>query len=272
MHMYGCRCALPLLGRELLAEKSTALEQLAARSQALDAAQLQIRELSAASHDRLQLAQEKAQVRQWLAVVRGLGMSYVRAGFVGAPIGSRFNLCSCRSGAVPLNLLHSAPCLAQLEEELHSLRQRCTATERLQGESMHQLSVARRLLADAASADERCKLATALQELQSSKAAAAAQRRESLLLKDRLSATQDQLQFMERQLQVAVHAPLAAAVAAATGTQAGSGGGSSAAAVGGSGGSGVAPAVVDQLRRLLDTKEERIRWEGVEWRWRCFHT
>ncbi|PRW59673.1 early endosome antigen 1 isoform X2 [Chlorella sorokiniana] len=147
---------------------------------------------------------------------------------------------------------------AQLEEELHSLRQRCSATERLQGESMHQLSVARRLLADAASAEEHSKLASALQELQSSKAAVAAQRRESLLLKDRLSATQDQLQFMERQLQVAVHAPLAAAVAAATGVQGGSGGGMGA-APGGGGSSGVVPAVVDQLRRLLDTKEERIK-------------
>lgn len=56
-----------MLYRELLAEKSTALEQLAARSQALDAAQLQIRELTAASHDRLQLAQEKAQVGGWVA-------------------------------------------------------------------------------------------------------------------------------------------------------------------------------------------------------------
>lgn len=121
---------------------------------------------------------------------------------------------------------------------------------------MHQLSVARRLLADAASAEEHSKLASALQELQSSKAAAAAQRRESILLKDRLCATQDQLQFMERQLQVAVHAPLAAAVAAATGAQ---GGGSAGAAAGGGGSSGVAPGVVEQLRRLLDTKEERIK-------------
>lgn len=152
-----------------------------------------------------------------------------------------------------------APSMPQLEEELHSLRQRCSATERLQGESMHQLSVARRLLADAASAEEHSKLATALQELQGSKAAAAAQRRESLLLKDRLSATQDQLQFMERQLQVAVHAPLAAAVAAATGAQGGSGSGPNGAAAAGSGGGGVAPAVVDQLRRLLDNKEERIK-------------
>lgn len=67
----GCDTAAttfrPLLYRELLAEKSTALEQLAARSQALDAAQLQIRELTAASHDRLQLAQEKAQVGGWVA-------------------------------------------------------------------------------------------------------------------------------------------------------------------------------------------------------------
>ena len=39
----------------------------------------------------------------------------------------------------------------QLEEQLHELRQRCSATERLQSESMHQLTVARRLLADAAS-------------------------------------------------------------------------------------------------------------------------
>ncbi|KAL4458548.1 hypothetical protein ABPG75_013413 [Micractinium tetrahymenae] len=181
--------------RKLLDEKGTALEQLAARSQALDAAQLQIRELTAASRDRLALADAKA----------------------------------------------------KLEEQLHELRQRCSATERLQSESMHQLTVARRLLADAASADERAKLAAAQQELASSKAAVSATRRESILLKDRLVATEGQLQFMERQLQVAVHAPLAAAVAAA-------GSGPLAASAG-----GASSAVVDQLKRLLETKEERIR-------------
>ena len=66
--------ALPhVFARELLAEKSTALEQLAARNQALDAAQLQIRELTTASHDRLQLAQDKAQVGSvggWTTVQR----------------------------------------------------------------------------------------------------------------------------------------------------------------------------------------------------------
>lgn len=46
----------------MLDEKSTALEQLAARSQALDAAQLQIRELTAASKDRLALAADKEKV------------------------------------------------------------------------------------------------------------------------------------------------------------------------------------------------------------------
>ena len=124
---------------------------------------------------------------------------------------------------------------------------------------MHQLSVARRLLADATSADEHARLAAAQQELQSSKAAAAAHRRESLLLRDRLSATEGQLQFMERQLQVAVHAPLAAAVAAAAGAPAGGSGGAGGGAAAGGGGGGVAPAVVDQLRRLLETKEERIK-------------
>lgn len=143
---------------------------------------------------------------------------------------------------------HTPPAAAQLEEELHALRQRCSATERLQGESMHQLTVARRLLEDATMADDRAKLATAQQELRSSRASVVAQRRESLLLKDRLAATEGQLQFMERQLHVAVHAPLAAAAAAAAG------GGRSGAAQ---------PALVDQLRRLLETKEERIRW-GLE--------
>ena len=131
----------------------------------------------------------------------------------------------------------------QLEAELHALRQRCDATQRLQGESVHQLEVARRLLADASSADERAKLGAAQQELQASRAAAAAQQRECLLLQDRLAAAEGQLKFMERQLQVALHSPLAAAVAAASA-------------------SGSA-AVVDQLRRLLDTKEERIRWGGA---------
>lgn len=46
-------------------EKSTALERLAARNQALDAAQLQIRELTAASRDRLLLAEAKAKVGRW---------------------------------------------------------------------------------------------------------------------------------------------------------------------------------------------------------------
>lgn len=118
---------------------------------------------------------------------------------------------------------------------------------------MHQLTVARRLLADAHSADERAKLTATQQELQSSKAAAAAQRRESVLLKDRLAATEGQLEFMEKQLQVAVHSPLAAAVAAATSSHASSSSGA--------GGGGVASAVVvEQLRRLLETKEDRIRW------------
>lgn len=108
---------------------------------------------------------------------------------------------------------------------------------------MHQLAVARRLLADAHSADERARLSATEQQLQGAKSAVAAHRRESLLLKDRLTATQGQLQFMERQLEVAVHSPLAAAVAAAAAP-------------------GVAPtsaALVHQLRRLLETKEERIR-------------
>lgn len=119
---------------------------------------------------------------------------------------------------------------------------------------MHQLTVARRLLADAASADERAKLAAVQADLQASKATGAATRRQSVLLMDRLSATQGQLQFMERQLAVAVNAPLAAAVAAAAKGQAGgTAGGSS----GGQG--GVAAAVVEQLRRLLETKEDRIK-------------
>ena len=124
---------------------------------------------------------------------------------------------------------------------------------------MHQLTVARRLLADAHSADERAKLTATQQELQSSKAAAAAQRRESVLLKDRLAATEGQLEFMEKQLQVAVHSPLAAAVAAATSSHASSSSSSSSSS--GAGGGGVASAVVvEQLRRLLETKEDRIRW------------
>lgn len=57
-------CTGPLC-RKLLDEKSTALEQLAARGQALDAAQLQVRELASASRDRVELAGDKAKVRRW---------------------------------------------------------------------------------------------------------------------------------------------------------------------------------------------------------------
>lgn len=139
------------------------------------------------------------------------------------------------------------PLLLQLEDQLHDLRQRCSAMERLQSESMHQLTVARHLLADVANADEHAKLAAAQQELASSKASAEATRRQSILLQDRLVATQGQLRFMERQLQVAVHPPLAAAaVAASGGLLAESAGGPSS-------------AVVDQLQRLLETKDARIR-------------
>lgn len=175
--------------RKLLDEKGAALEQLAARNAALDAAQLQVRELAAAAHERLQLAESKA----------------------------------------------------EMEEELHALRQRCSASERLQGDSAHQLAVARRLLQDAAADEQRARLA---EEVQACRAAAATHRREAMLLRDQLSATEGQLQFMERQLQVALHAPLAAAAAAAAS------------------GGGAQPAVVEQLRRLLDTREERIRCEG----------
>ena len=182
--------ACPYYIRSLLDDKNAALERLAARTQALDAAQLQIRELAAAAQDRQQLAEERA----------------------------------------------------QMAEEVHTLRQRCGATERLQGESMHQLGVARQLLADAAAADERQRLAAVQQELQSSRAQASHSRRESLLLKEQLAAAQGQLEFMERQLQVAVHTPLAVAVAAAS---AGAG-------------AAVAPEAVEQLRRLLEAKEERI--------------
>lgn len=113
---------------------------------------------------------------------------------------------------------------------------------------MHQLTVARRLLADAHTADEGAKLAAVQQELVGSKAATAAARREVLLFKSRLAAADNQLKFMERQLQVAVNSPLAAAVAAA--------------AAGSTGGGATGPlpsAVAEQLRRLLETKEERIR-------------
>ena len=123
---------------------------------------------------------------------------------------------------------------------------------------MHQLTVARRLLADAHSADERAKLTATQQELQSSKVTAAAQRRESVLLKDRLAATEGQLEFIEKQLQVAVHSPLAAAVAAATSSQA-----SSSPSLGAGRGGCASVAVVEQLRRLLETKEDRIRWVGA---------
>lgn len=59
--------------RRLLEEKSAALEQLAGRTQALDAAALQVRELSAAAGDRLQLAEAKAKVSwgRWRRSVQG---------------------------------------------------------------------------------------------------------------------------------------------------------------------------------------------------------
>ena len=241
----------PIPRRKLLEEKSTALELLAARSQALEAAQQQMRELAGASRDRLQLAEDKAKVgcgreRRRECCMHGSGCRLLFGGRVLAPAPGHY------LGA-QTHPLHACPRL-QLEEELHSLRQRCSATERLQGESMHQLTVARRLLADAHSADERAKLAATQQELQSSKVTAAAQRRESVLLKDRLAATEGQLEFMEKQLQVAVHSPLAAAVAAATSSHASS----SSSGAGGAG--GASAMVVEQLRRLLDTKEDRIRW------------
>lgn len=125
-----------------------------------------------------------------------------------------------------------------MEEELHALRQRCAASERLQGDSTHQLAVARRLLQDAAADEQRARLA---QEAHACRAAAATHRREAMLLRDQLAASEGQLQFMERQLQAALHAPLAAAAAAAAG------------------GGGAQQAVVDQLRRLLETREERIK-------------
>lgn len=48
--------------RRLLQDKATAAEQLAARSQALDATQSTIRELEAAAHDRLALAESRDKV------------------------------------------------------------------------------------------------------------------------------------------------------------------------------------------------------------------
>lgn len=227
--------------RRLLEEKGAALEELAGRTQALDAAALQVRELSAAASDRLQLAEAKAKA-SWEAEGRlvdwGPGSSGQRLAV----------LLTCAPYPSQLkDWLLMAPSHAphQAEEELHELRHRCGATERLQSESAHQLAVARRLLADAASADARSRLAAAEEELGACRAAAAAQRRELLLLRDRQAATEGQLLFMERQLEAAVHTPLAAAVAAAGG--------------GGGGGGAASAAMVEQLRRLLETKEERIK-------------
>ena len=58
----ACTLLRAMICRKLLDEKGTALEQLAARSQALDAAHIQIRELTAASKDRMVLADDKAKV------------------------------------------------------------------------------------------------------------------------------------------------------------------------------------------------------------------
>ena len=187
--------------KQLLDDKAQALKELAARSQALEVVQGQVRELTAASRDRGLLAGDKA----------------------------------------------------KLEEEVKALRERCTAQEALQADAMHQLAVAKQLLTGVHAVEERERLARAEANERRFQQAAMAKTREAELLQARLDSMEQQLAYAEQQLQVLVHS-----MGAAPGVSSASSSGRS-----GSGGGGqplsAQAAVHDQLRRLLELKEDRIR-------------
>ena len=116
--------AAPRWHRRLLEEKSTTLEQLAARSQAQEALELQVKRLTAVTQDRLALQEAKSQV-----------------GPVHSPAAA---LCS------PPLLVDSSllRLLRQVDAEARQLRAQLTMQERMRAASEHQLLVAKQLLKD----------------------------------------------------------------------------------------------------------------------------
>ena len=99
------------------------------------------------------------------------------------------------------------------------LRERLAAQERLAADAMRQLVVAKQLLQDVHSKEERERIAQAEADVRRYHAAALAKGREVELLHARLSGTEQQLAYAERQLAVLVEhtGAKAAAQAAAAG-------------------------------------------------------
>lgn len=141
--------------------------------------------------------------------------------------GSRLNGCCAQASTT------------QLQSDMQEKLRRQSAQDSVLKESMQQLAVARQLLQEFSGGQERDRLRAAEAEAQKLQQMLVAKSREVELLQQRLSSTEQQLQYTERQLGVLV------AASPNTLSPAGSGQGPSAAG--------------QQLRRVLEVKEERIR-------------
>ena len=148
----------------------------------------------------------------------------------------------------------------RLQAEAAALRERLAAQERLQADAMRQLVVARQLLLGVHSGEERERSARAEADARRYHAAALAKGREAELLQVRLEGLEQQLAYLETQLEV-----LAELTGAKAATQAAAAyrSRSISATTGGHGQQQQqqqqTAAAAEQLRRLLALKEERVR-------------
>ena len=168
--------------RRLLEEKSAALEQLAARGQALDAAQLQVRELTGASRERLALQELNTRLEAELGAARGQ---------------------LAAQGSLQTEHTRQLALARRLLMDAHE-----TGVRRLElgGSVCVWLACPPSLPCTPPHSDDRAKLGSTQADLDRARAGLAAKTREAQLLQDRLAAAEQQLRHQERQLAVVLAA------------------------------------------------------------------